>query len=166
MVSFFKALTSAFTCKNLSIINQGTKCGVVSSPEIGRLVFQDLHAVYWADPGTYSLLSCPAPGLSAARGWVFWPGQCGNSLPPPLALSLTSVDICTVLYYTVLYVANSRENKALWNTKAEILYTFCRCIVFFWLFTFYNAQQQKLYCFNNVQCTFMDLNSSSDFRLK
>ena len=104
MVSFFKALTSAFTCKNLSIINQGTKCGVVSSPEIGRLVFQDLHAVYWADPGTYSPLSCPAPGLSAARGWVFWPGQCGNSLPPPLALSLTNVDICTVLYYTVLYV--------------------------------------------------------------
>ena len=163
MVSFFKALTSAFTCKNLSIINQGTKCGVVSSPEIGRLVLQDLHAVYWADPGTYSPLSCPAPGLPAAGGWVFWPGQCGNSLPPPLTLS--GHLYCTVLYCTVCCYT-SRENKALVNTKAEILYTFCRCIVFFWLFTFYNAQQQKLYCFNNVQCTFMDLNSSSDFRLK
>ena len=110
-----------------------------------------------------SLLSCPAPGLPAAGGWVFWPGQCGNSLPPPLALS--GHLYCTVLYCTVCCYT-SRENKALVNTKAEILYTFCRCIVFFWLFTFYNAQQQKLYCFNNVQCTFMDLNSSSDFRLK
>ena len=112
-----------------------------------------------------SLLSCSRSarcwGLSLLARPVW---QRAASTPRPQSHQCGHL-YCTVLYCTVCCYT-SRENKALVNTKAEILYTFCRCIVFFWLFTFYNAQQQKLYCFNNVQCTFMDLNSSSDFRLK
>ena len=110
-----------------------------------------------------TLLSCSSTGRCWGLRLLSRPvWQRAASTPRPQSHQ------CGHLYctYVAVLITPCRENKALVNTKAEILYTFCRCIVFFWLFTFYDAQQQKLYCFNNVQCTFMDLNSSSDFRLK
>ena len=155
IVSHLKALMTLRVLLNARIC-----LNMFSSSEIERLVLQDLQVLSWADPETYSpILHQHWPLLGAASS-VQASVATGCLHPSPSV---------SPMWTSVLYVAlltPCRENKALVNTKAEILYTFCRCIVFFWLFTFYDAQQQKLYCFNNVQCTFMDLNSSSDFRLK